>query len=264
MSGRMAGAARTPVGPAERREEGTTLVELLVVMVLTTIVLAAVGTVFTSSLRGVREAQVRTSTQADARTATEAITRSLRVAVAPPAGAPTGPSSGTVPSPFTAASSTGVSFYANLQRTTVAFATSGPTSAPVVRAALEGPWLVSYGYDATRQCVTEARTPATANTGPTATTVPYLWTTGTTTKCLATTTTPPSFSYFTSGVITSAAGATAPIAPASGSTLSPAEAASVVSVGVALVVADPRAPDLAPTTTSDRVSLVNVLASQAG
>lgn len=250
-----------------RGDEGSTLVELLVVMVLTTVVLAAVGTVFVSTTRGVRETQVRTSTQADARTAMEAMSRSLRVAVAPPRGAPTGPSSSTpVAGPFTSASPTSVTFYANLQRTAVSFATSGPTTAPVVRANLQAPWLITFAYDSTRSCVTETRTPAVVNTGSNASTVPYTWpASSSTTKCLARTTTPPSFSYFTSGVIAAGGATPAPITQtSSAATLTPAEAGSVVSVGISVVVRDPSAVDLPPTTTTDRVTLVNVLASQAG
>lgn len=251
---------------AEERDRGSTLVELLVVMVLTTVVLAAVGTVFVSATRGVRETQVRTSTQADARTAMEAMSRSLRVAVAPPRGAPTGPSSGTaVPGPFTSASPSSVTFYANLQRADLTFSTTGPTSAPVVRANLQVPWLVTFAYDSTRRCITETRTPATVNTAANAATVPYLWSSGSTTKCLATTTTPPAFTYFTSGVIAAGGATPAPIAQLDPtSTLSPAEAGTVVSVGIEVVVRDPSAVDLTPTTTKDRVTLVNVLASQAG
>lgn len=251
---------------AEGREQGSTLVELLVVMVLTTVVLAAVGTVFVSTTRGVRETQVRTSTQADARTAMEAMSRSLRVAVAPPRGAPTGPSSGSpVPGPFTSASRSSVTFYANLQRAALTFSTTGPTSAPVVRADLQVPSLVTFAYDASRRCITETRTPATVNTAANAATVPYLWTSGSATKCLAATTTPPAFTYFTSGVIAAGGATPAPIAqPSSTSPLSPAEAGTVVSVGISLTVVDPDAVDVPPTNTTDRVTLVNVLASQAG
>ncbi len=255
----MSGRHRHPgvLHATERRDEqGSTLVELLVVMVLTTVVLAAVGTVFVSTTRSVRDTQVRTSTQADARTATEAISRSLRVAVTPP-----GPSAS---SPFVAASPTSVTFYASLQRSALTYTTTGPTAAPLVRASLAPPTLLTYALDTTRGCITEARTPATVNTGADAAATPYLWpAASTSTKCLARTTAAPSFTYFTSGVIASGAATPAPLTAVDGPPLTAGQAGSVVSVGVDLLVVDPAAPGVPGTRTSDRVTLVNVLASKA-
>ncbi|TNM64496.1 hypothetical protein FHN55_13280 [Streptomyces sp. NP160] len=243
-------------------DEGTTLVELLVVMALTTVVLAAVGAVFVSATRSVRETQVLTNTQADARTAAEAMSRSLRVAVVPPQGAPTGPSSeAAVRTPFVSAAADSVSFFANVQRTPVTSTTSGPSTAPLVRAVLQAPSLITFAHDAGTGCITETRTPAVVNTGPDAAATPYTWPGPGTTKCLAATTQAPVFSYFTSGVIAEGAASsqldsTKPV--------SASQAKAIVSVGFVLTVQSPTASDVAPTRVTDRVTLVNVLASQAG
>jgi prepilin-type N-terminal cleavage/methylation domain-containing protein len=67
-------------------DAGFSLPELLVVMLLSSIVLAAVAVVFNGSMRVARTASVKGNTTGDARIAMDAMIRRLRVAVVPPGG----------------------------------------------------------------------------------------------------------------------------------------------------------------------------------
>jgi len=69
-----------------RAEAGTTLVELLVVMVLLSVVSALVAGIAYTTLRQTSNAQVLTAATADAQTALDRVSRSLRVAVDPDTG----------------------------------------------------------------------------------------------------------------------------------------------------------------------------------
>ncbi|MDP9219012.1 MAG: prepilin-type N-terminal cleavage/methylation domain-containing protein, partial [Actinomycetota bacterium] len=65
-------------------DAGLSLTELLITMMLASILMLAVGTMFVSGLRQNRTVSGKTTSTADARIAMEAMTRELRVATIPP------------------------------------------------------------------------------------------------------------------------------------------------------------------------------------
>lgn len=218
----MRGLSRRPQG-----DDGMTLAELSVSMIIGTIVLAAVAAVFVGATRTSRAVNARVSTTADARVAMEAMTRGLRVAVDPPM-----PSA---PSAFVTATTSSVKFYASVTQPGVA---TDPA-----------PTLVSYQYDSVKRCLSRTRTPA-AGTSPN-----FTFTSGAGTTCLAYGTLGaggPLFSYYTTGQ------ATIPIAVVNG-VVTAADLPSIQSVGINLVLSDPNTPSAPATVVKDRVSLINVI-----
>ncbi len=215
-----------------RDEAGLSLVELLVAGLLTSIVLAAVATVFVGSLQVVRVVTVKTSTSADARIALEAVTRTIRVATKP-----SGESSA-----VTVAKGDAVSFYALINRTT-------GTAQPL-------PALVEYSYDGL--CVNEATTPGRALTNPPAAGPYYAWDTGRRVKCLVRTSVAPQFVYYATGAISLAGADVTPITvPASGLVLT--DRVMVTSIQVTVTAKDRSNPDIGGMPVMDRVTLNNLV-----
>lgn len=210
-------------------EAGVSLAELLVVSLVSTILLGALGTLVSSSLASSRETASHTAATAEARLAMDVIARRLRVAVRPTPATPTSPA---LPM-FVQASTTAVEFYASLG--------APGSNAPVA------PSRVRYAYDTTRQCLLETLTPPT---GPVRAT------------CLASGSVTPGFQYYQVTKKRSPTNAspspvpTAPLVPPPGGQLSGADADLVASVAVALEVSDPREPSQR-LDVGTRVLLVN-------
>ncbi|MEJ2579246.1 MAG: prepilin-type N-terminal cleavage/methylation domain-containing protein [Kineosporiaceae bacterium] len=222
-----------------RPDHGMSLVELAVAMAISTIVLAALGAVFVSTISVVRTTGSQTSTSADARIGMEAMTRSLRVAIRPDGLA----------TALAVADSSAVSVYSLLNRTG---ATAPATLAPT---------LVEYTYDGT--CVWEAQTPARTLSSPASGGPYYAWDTGRTEKCLLRTTVAPHFAYYTTPVLSTGGTDVAPLTVPGGG-LDEASRATVVSVQITLVVRDAANPDLPGVTDLSRVTLTNVIADLGG
>lgn len=213
-----------------RGDEGVGLPELLVSMAMFGIVVAALGAVFVGLLDTTRIASTRTATTADARIAMEAMTRSLRVAIVPPGEE----------AAITVSEPNRVQFYSSLARG------PGQDSARPTR--------VTYVYDAGSGCVNETQVLAD---GPVA--GPFTWPGGGTTKCLIRTSSPPVFTYYTAGTIEQLDGTVvAPIVPTT-----PDQRATVVSVEAALDVQDPDQADINGVIARDRVTLSNVISTNA-
>jgi prepilin-type N-terminal cleavage/methylation domain-containing protein len=205
----------------QRDDAGMSLVEVLVAMFVTSILLAAVGTVFTGTLRGVRAINVKTSTTADARIAMEAMTRTLRVAYLP----------SNQTSTIASATGSAVSFYSLINRTGSTTATPLPT-------------FVEYYWSG--NCVNEAQTPGRINTAGV-----LVWDTGRIAKCLARTSVAPVFAYYTSG-----SSASAITIPGTGLVLTDRQ--SVVSIQASLTVQDPANSGIAGIPITDRITMINV------
>jgi Tfp pilus assembly protein PilW len=231
------------------REEGLSLVELLVAMMITGVLLAAVGAVFSGTMRAVRQMNVKTATQSDLRVATEAMTRSLRVAYQPKGET----------SAIVRADRNSISFYALMNRT---IGTTTSTAGAVVEPL---PIRVDYAWDTTTKCLNESWTSARTLASPPAAGPFYAWDTGTRTKCLVLTTDPPVFSYYASGQLTSGSTTVAPlVTPAPSVTLSAAQRQQVLSIQVALKVVDPANANLGGSDATVRVALENVQIAAGG
>lgn len=211
------------------RDAGMSLIELLVAMVVSALLLGAVSTVFVGTLRGTRTVNTKTSTGADVRLATEAMTRTLKVATKPYGEA----------AAFVSASSTGMSFYALLNRTG-----SQSASEPI-------PTLVTYSYAS--NCLTEYQTPGSAVASPPAGGPYYSWpVSARRSKCLLRSTTSPAFTFFDSGDLSAAA-----MTPATG--LSAGDLSLVRSVQITLTATDPNNANVAGVPAETRVSLENLI-----
>jgi len=221
-------------------DAGFSLPELLVVMLLSSIVLAAVAVVFNGSMRVARTASVKGNTTGDARIAMDAMIRRLRVAVVPPGGtspfgmaataaAGTNYATGADPVP----TATEVAFFASLT-------TAGSTSDPA-------PTLVDYSIDAAAKCLREKMTPA-SGTAPS-----FTWPLASTrSRCLIfgviNTDGSRLFTYFPDGKTATALTVS----------LAAANAKSIDSVGIDLAVTGTTTTDVLPTKESGRVTLTNV------
>lgn len=220
---------RPPWAPRRGRDAGMTVVELSVAMLITGILMAAIGAVTVGTLKAARVVNVKVSTAADARIGMETVSRTLRTATVP-----TG-----VTSAVTSATSTGITFYSLINRST-ALTVSGELI----------PTLIEYYYSG--GCMIEAQTPARqVSTGV------YAWDTGRTTKCVLRTTAAPTFAYYTSGSAT-----TALTVPTGGLVL--ADRQSVQSVQVALTAADANNPTVSGIPMNVRVTLDNVVLKAGG
>lgn len=219
-------------------DSGITLVELLVTSIITTILLAALGITFTSTLQASRASTSRTSATAEARLAMDVVAQRLRVAVRPP----------NKPSMFVAAGARSVSFYASL--------TSAGVSSPA-------PSLVAYSVDTTAKCLRETVTPA-SGVAPN-----YTWTTGARTRCLGNGDLNPDgsplFRYHT-GVPqptpaepTPTVTVSSELVPPSGGSLSDTDSDRVHEVQVDVALRDRFASDSKPMRVSTRILLVNRL-----
>jgi prepilin-type N-terminal cleavage/methylation domain-containing protein len=216
---------------SEPNSNGMTLIELLVAVSVASVLLAGVATVFVGTLRGVTTTTVKTATGADVRIAIEAMTRTLKVADVPRGEA----------AAFVSATTTGLSFYALLNRTGTA-----STTQPV-------PTLVQYGFSPATNCVNESQTPATTIASPPVGGPYYQWpAANTTTRCLLRTSTAPVFTYYPAGTLS----ATALDASAG---LSSANLDAVRSVGLLLTATDPANPGIVGVPAENRVTLENLL-----
>jgi len=222
-----------------RDDAGFSLPELLVVMLLSSIVLAAVAVVFNGSMRVARATTAKGSTTADARIAMDAMLRRLRVAVVPPGATTTFGMAGTIagtnyPAGVDAVpSATEVAFFASLT-------TSGSTADP-------NPTLVDYSIDTAAKCLREKLTPA-SGTAPN-----FTWPAANTrSRCLIfgvlNADGTPLFSYFADGKTTTALVVT----------LAANNVKNIDSVGLNLGVTGPTTPDVPPTKLAGRVTLTNL------
>jgi Tfp pilus assembly protein PilW len=209
-----------------------TLVELMVAIFVTSILLAGVATVFTTTLRAARTVNIKASSTADARIAMEAMSRTLRVAYLP-----AGETAAIV-----SATANALSFYALINRTGVATAQPLPT-------------LIEYSWDGT--CLNEAQTPGRTLSVPSADGSTMAWDTGRATKCLARTSIAPVFAYYLSGSDPSAM-----TIPTGG--LSATDLPTVESVQASVTIKDPANPSIGGIPMTDRVTLVNVLPLAGG
>ena len=210
-------------------DAGVTIVELAVVMLVSSIVLAALGVTFASSLRASRSATSRTSSTAEARLAVDVMAQRLRVATRNVSGQPI----------VTEATSGAVTFWASLTPT-------GTTPGATVPA----PSSVRYRVDPVQQCLLETVTPAGGAARS---------------RCLAFGTGTLTLSYYqvakrpTNYAPSPSAAASTALTLISGA-LSTADAALVGAVGLSLSWRAPGAPaGSKPLTLSTRVLLVNEL-----
>jgi prepilin-type N-terminal cleavage/methylation domain-containing protein len=216
--------------PRAANDAGLSLVELMVAMFVTSILLAGISTVFVGTLRGVKTVNVKTSTGLDVGLAIEAMSRTVKVA-----SLPYGETTAMV-----TASTTGMSFYALLNRTG-----SVSTTEPI-------PSLMEYSYAA--NCLTEAVTPGLLIASPSVGGPYYSWPAASKkSKCLLRTTTSPTFSYYASGDLTATA-------LSAGSGLSAADLDNVRSVGLHLVATDPANAAIVGVPADTRISLENLIA----
>ena len=219
-------------------DEGASLPELLVSMLLFTMVVGAVGAVFVSTLSSVRTTTTTNGTTADARLAMEAVTRTVRVAVQPQG----------LTSALVEARPDRLVLFASLQRD--------------ASQSITLPTRVTYAYDAATACLSQTQVPASVNTGTDAETVPHQWTGPGATTCLVRTSVAPTFEYFDAGTLTTPAGVPIPAMSLPATGLSAEALPTVVSVQVSVTAAAPGVADVAGVTARDRVTLTNVLAAR--
>lgn len=214
-------------------DAGVSLAELLVTMAVSTVLLLAVGAVFTSSLRVSQTSVARTGATADARLAMDTVARRLRVAVRPPGGGPM----------LAEARGRRVRFWAST--------TTATPSAPLTVL----PTLVEYDVEGDPTCFREVLTRPDLPAGTTYPVVP------TSSRCLVTgqlaALAGPLFTYYAS------ADATTPLALVDGA-LPEASRELVQSIEITADVRDRRsaqagtgASRVAPTHVQTRVTLVN-------
>jgi hypothetical protein len=215
------------------------MVELAVTMALGGLVLGSLGTVVLSMSRGVHTLTTTTSTAADVRIALEEVSRMLRVAYRPPGE----------PSAVVSATSGGVSFYALVDRT------AGVSPPP--------PVLISYTYDPNRHCLLESRTAGRALSAVSPSGSLYAWDATPTVGCVLRTWQAPSFTYYSTGAVTSSSADPTPIAVPTGG-LSQMDRQSVESVTVDVSAASSANGDVAPVSARTRVTLQNVVAEAGG
>lgn len=207
-----------------RGDAGMGLPELLVSMLVGSVVLTAVATVFTGTLRTSNDTTASISGGAEVRDATDLIARRLRVTVLP-IGAT---------SAFDVAKPSDVVFYASI-------VPRGTTTDPL-------PTKVEYVIDAAARCLREKLTPPSA-------TLPTTWpATGTTSRCIAYGLfngpgAPSLFSFYDTGI------ATAPLpSDATGDVL---VKAAIDSVGIAPSVVARTGSRQGPSVLNTRVTMTN-------
>ncbi len=208
-----------------------TLVELLVSIATASVLMTAIAVVFFGVLRGVTTVNVKTTGTADARIALEAMTRALRVAVKPATR------QSAFDTRFAMVNSQRVAFYALLYRNSSTGAAT-PTAAP-------DPMLVKFDYQ--NSCITQTLVPMQLD----ASGAPAWDGTGTTT-CLARTTQPPAFRYFSSG---------APKATeyTTGTTdVTSSNLPLIQSIEMTVTIQDVSRPQTKDVVMSDRVTMSNI------
>ena len=206
----------------DSQDEGMTMTELIIAMMIGSIVLVGVGAMFVSSLRENRTVTGKTTSTADARIGMEAMTRTLRVAVVPSAGtSPFNSPAGTPISPSR------VSFYSSLGAVT-------ETSDPL-------PTLVTFYYDATKKCLIREMTPSAGSLSS---------------VCIArggiNLSGDALFTYYPL-----AADGTVSTTPYAATAIT-SNLATIASVAINLEVTDLANPSVPPTTLQDQVTLINV------
>jgi hypothetical protein len=212
-------------------DAGISLAETLIAMMMASIVMITLGTLFVGSLRENRTVIGKTNSTADARIAMEAMTRELRVATTPK-GQTTA---------ITSATATAVTFYSSIGTST---ATTDPN-----------PSLVTLRIDTTNKCLWREITPATV-VGTTLT-----WPTASKKAgCVARGNINASgadlFTYYplnSDGTVGTTAYTAAQL---------PSSLGSIGAVGLSLSVGDVANPTVNPTVLQDQVSLVNNVAQQ--
>jgi len=222
-----AGGLRSRRRSGSRRHDdtGASLVELAVAMLVTGVLMAAVGTTVIGTMRVTNTLNSKVSTSGDARTAADQISRALRATVKPPGAA----------AALTAATATGITFYAMLNRPGVA-----TFNGDVV------PTKVEYYVSGT--CLMQAQTPGTVVGG-----VGFSWPAGgRATRCILRSSTAPAFQYYNSG--TTATQLTLPLADLS----------VVRSVGVTVTATNVSDPTLPGSVLKTRVILDNVALQDTG
>jgi prepilin-type N-terminal cleavage/methylation domain-containing protein len=222
------------------RQAGLTLVELLVTMVVSSVLLLAVGAVFTGSLTSAKGVSSRSEATASARLAMDTLQRRLRVAVRPSPKPPTEDTSAM----FTLLGPDRVSFYSSI--------------APAGALTVPPPTLVEYLVDTTARCLRESLTPGVAVLDPvTAAVTSYTWpVAGRRSRCLVfgtfNTDGAPLFVYYDSAV------AATPLTVGAGST-DPVLLRAVHSVELSMTAHDVSNSSVRATPVRTRVSLVNRL-----
>jgi hypothetical protein len=211
---------------AGNADAGVSLAELLVVSLVSTILLGAVGVMFTGSLKASRRSTTHTAATAEARLAADVVTQRLRVAVRPAAGA----------AMFTEATASSMTFYASLSD-------PGSTAHPE-------PSEVRYAVDAAASCLRETITPTSGTPRS---------------RCLAFGDVVPQFSYYQvtkRPTETQPSPSPAPSSPlpltSTGLSADDAKKVGAVQVDLSVVDAGAAAGDK-PVSLSTRVLLVNDL-----
>ncbi len=226
-----------------RSDRGLGLAELVVSMALGSVVLAVVATVFVSTLRTVTAVNSTTSVAADARIGMESLTRGLRTAIEPKGET----------AALLVAKPDEVQVFASLNR-------------PGTNASDPIPMKIAFRWDAATKCVNQVSVLGRRQHRRRLRDASLrVATSSAQTKCLLRTTVPPSFEYFTTGLVETGS-PSAPVAPLSmpSGGLALAERNTVVSIGISLTVDDPSTAADHPLTVTDRVTLPNILASLAG
>lgn len=143
-------------------DDGTTLPELLISMVLTSLVVALVAATFVSTVRITRVSQQKLTQSGDAVVALDSMSRRLRVAVVPTGTTVVAPA---VPTAFESATATSTTFYALLEKR------GTPTPCPTSGVTVPGcgelkPTRVTYAVDTTRRCLLETLANASGTAAP--------------------------------------------------------------------------------------------------
>jgi type II secretory pathway pseudopilin PulG len=212
-------------------DAGLSLAEMLIAMMMASIVMITLGTLFVGSLRENRTVIGKTNSTADARIAMEAMTRELRVATTPK-GQTTA---------LTSATATAVTFYSSIGAST---SSTDPN-----------PSLVTLRIDTTNKCLWREITPATV-VGATLT-----WPTASKKAgCVARGNINASgadlFTYYpmnADGTVSTTAYTAGQLS---------ANLDNIGAIGLALSVGDVANPAVNPTVLQDQVSLVNNIAQQ--
>jgi Tfp pilus assembly protein PilW len=215
-------------------DAGLTAVELIVSAMISSIILAGVATVMIATSTLSNATITRTGNSRAVRSAAEVITASLRVGVRPVGEA----------AAVADARPTEITFYALLNRT-------GATAVTDV-----APTRVRYWWDSTTTCLTQTRVTGVAITPTPAVGPQWSWTGTPSNRCVAKTTTAPTFTYFASSAITTG-GVTVADLGATSAGLPAATLPTVRSVQVQLTVKDPANPTVSGSSILDRVTLNN-------
>lgn len=206
-----------------RMDEGVSLAELLVSMMIVSIVLVCTATLLVASVRQFRFSTAKSDSQADSRLLIEQVTRDLRVAVPSPQGV--GLAGGAT---FSDASPLTMTFYTSR---------GGTATAPVK---------LTYSVDSTKRCLVRSATTALVDASGNASYLPA----NTKSRCVnpgRLDTSLPIFTYFTLSEDATVAAATLP-----------ADIADIGSVNIRLSVTSPNATEVPPTVVTQTVTLTNL------